>query len=538
MTLGLDIDQSFHDLRERIDPISRTDLKILFAILIVAFGVRLAYALQANNIHHADELFQYLEQAHRLVFGYGIVPWEFRYGFRSWLLPGLIGAILYASDILGFHEPDQYTKIVRGVFCLFSLIPVAAGFGLAYRLQGRFAAHLAALLLAFWYEMVYFAPRPLTECMAAHFLMLALACFCRLQNRLTAFTIGLAAGLVLAVRLQFAPVSLCLVGYYVWREPRIHAGICLGSFAAVILSAGLLDYLSWGTLFASYLTTLRVHLGFGLSEQYASPWNLYPHRLFAASAGMFLMLFAGTLLRATRKSLFLLYAIVIVVVLTHSLQAHKEYRYIFPVIPLLLIIFAIQLSILVQSSPRTGCLVAVYTVLLSILGMFGFLPYERWDNRPVPLFAPNPHLEIYQALSGDDSVRSVCDLTHWIQSGGYYFLHKDIPLVFPGDDVSNPACISASHAIAFDQRFASALRAAGFVPAATFGRLVLWERSHGGIPILPECYGKLAPQPGIDLVLADFPKQIPGITKTELDRFRRCLAEGGFTGFAYSPESR
>lgn len=525
-------------MRERIDHISRIDLQILSGILIAAFAVRLAYALRANNIHHADELFQYLEQAHRLVFGYGIVPWEFRYGFRSWLLPGFIGAILYASDILGFREPDQYTKIVRGIFCLFSLIPVGSGFVLAHRLQGRLAACLAALLLALWYEMVYFAPRPLTECMATNLLMLALACVCLPQNRFTAFTIGLAAGLAFAFRLQFAPVSLCLLGYYVWREPRIYAGICVGSFAIVIFSAGLLDYLTWGTFFASYLTSLRIHLGFGLSEQYASPWNLYPNRLFAASAGMFLILFAGTLLRVARKSVFFLYGIVVLIVLTHSLQAHKEYRYIFPVIPLLLIIVGIQLSILLQSSPRTGYLVAVYMVLLSILGMFGFLPYERWDNRPVPLFTPNPHLELYQALSVDDSVRSVCDLTHWIQSGGYYFLHKDVPLVFPGEDVSNPACVSASHAIAFDQRFASALRAAGFLPAATFGWLVLWKRSNSGTPSLPECYGRLAPQPGIDLVLAGFPKQIPGITRTELDRFRRCLAEGRFTGFAYSPESR
>lgn len=538
MSFGLEIDRRFHGMRERIVPIPRIDLWILSGILIAAFAVRLVYTLRANNIHHADELFQYLEQAHRLVFGYGIVPWEFRYGFRSWLLPGFIGAILFVSDVLGFHEPDQYTKIVRGTFCLFSLIPVGSGFFLAHRLQGRLAAYLAAVLLAFWYEMVYFAPRPFTECMATNFLMLALTCFCLRQNRFTAFTIGLAAGLALAFRLQFAPVSLGLVGYYVWRERRIQVGVCLGSFATVILLAGLLDDRSWGTFFASYRTTLRVHLGFGLSEQYVSPWNLYPNRLFAASAGMLLIVFAGTLLRAARKPYFYLYGIVVLIVVTHSLQAHKEYRYIFPVIPLLLIIFGIQLSILLRSSPRTGCLVVAYTALLSISGMFGLLPYERWDNRPVPLFTPNPHLELYQALSADGSVRSVCDLTHWIQSGGYFFLHKNVPLVFPGEDVANPACVSASHAIAFEWQFTSTLHAAGFRPAATFGWLVLWKRNNSEAPSLPECFGRFAPQPGIDLVLVDFPKRIPGITRTELDRFRRCLMEGRFTGFAFSPESR
>jgi hypothetical protein len=31
--------------------------------------------------------FSVTEQAHRLVFGYGLVPWEFQLGMRSWLLP-------------------------------------------------------------------------------------------------------------------------------------------------------------------------------------------------------------------------------------------------------------------------------------------------------------------------------------------------------------------------------------------------------------------------------------------------------------------
>ena len=44
---------------------------------LVAFLVRFLAAILAPGIHHEDEIFQSLEHAHRLVFGYGFVPWEF-----------------------------------------------------------------------------------------------------------------------------------------------------------------------------------------------------------------------------------------------------------------------------------------------------------------------------------------------------------------------------------------------------------------------------------------------------------------------------
>ena len=55
-----------------------------FAVVIaVALVLRIAAIFVFPGIHHADENFQVLEQAHRLAFGYGIVPWEFRLGVRS-----------------------------------------------------------------------------------------------------------------------------------------------------------------------------------------------------------------------------------------------------------------------------------------------------------------------------------------------------------------------------------------------------------------------------------------------------------------------
>ena len=69
-------------------------------ILIVAFLLRIYFALAFPNIHHPDEVFQYLEQAHRLVFKYGVIPWEYREATRSWIVPGFLGGLLKLTDTL------------------------------------------------------------------------------------------------------------------------------------------------------------------------------------------------------------------------------------------------------------------------------------------------------------------------------------------------------------------------------------------------------------------------------------------------------
>lgn len=49
-------------------------------VFAVAFAARLLPVFVFPGINHPDEVFQTVEQAHRLVFGSGLVPWEFIYG--------------------------------------------------------------------------------------------------------------------------------------------------------------------------------------------------------------------------------------------------------------------------------------------------------------------------------------------------------------------------------------------------------------------------------------------------------------------------
>ena len=93
----------------------------LHAIAAGALALRLAFVWRSEHLGHPDEVFQYLEQAHRLVYGYGFVPWEYRFARRNWLLPGTPPAAYLAPGKDG-REPlqsgvdDRFTPALRQGF--------------------------------------------------------------------------------------------------------------------------------------------------------------------------------------------------------------------------------------------------------------------------------------------------------------------------------------------------------------------------------------------------------------------------------------
>ena len=100
--------------------------RLLPAVLALAFAVRAALALAGDFVLHPDEIMQYLEPAHRLAFGNGVVYWEYFYGARSWLVPGAVAGVLKLFDAAGLGQPWWYVDGVKLVFCALSLaIPAA-----------------------------------------------------------------------------------------------------------------------------------------------------------------------------------------------------------------------------------------------------------------------------------------------------------------------------------------------------------------------------------------------------------------------------
>ena len=179
----------------------------LAGLILLAIGLRLIPIIFVPSMVWGDEIFQASEQAHRLVYGSGLVPWEFQLGMRSWLLPGVIAALMEFARI-GGDGPDYYIPLIASSFAALAAAPVICSFLWGRRLFGLFGGWIAGAVVAVAPEAVYFGARTLSETVAAHLLIVALYILepgYRVTSRRRLFSGGALLGLVFVLRIQLAP---------------------------------------------------------------------------------------------------------------------------------------------------------------------------------------------------------------------------------------------------------------------------------------------------------------------------------------------
>ena len=203
---------------------------------------------------------------------------------------------------------------------------------------GETAARVALLMGAFWYELVGFAHKPMTEFVATALLMSLLAlCVRPAPDKLrVVFTVAVLAVLVAAIRVQYAPLALLVFGLFFLRTGK-KTQLVLAA-ATVFVAVGIFDAITWdGGLFHSYVVNIRVNLALGDLRTGESPAWQFLYWLLIANMGLIALCVLA--LPDLRRYGFLL-ALITLTLLIHSTQSHKEYRFIFVVIPLWLLIAA------------------------------------------------------------------------------------------------------------------------------------------------------------------------------------------------------
>jgi phosphatidylinositol glycan class B len=331
-----------------IRAVARVD-RALLAILGLALALRVAVACWPV-IHHADELWQYLETAYHLSVGPWVQTWEAREGTRGWLLPVLLAGPVGLGHWLA---PATLLDIIlpRLVCALLSLGVVWGAWALGSK-ASRTHAVIAAAVAATWFEIVYFAPRTLSEPVATSLLVIAAMLAAEKPADRRYVWIGALLGLAAVVRLQYAPAALVLALFACGLQPRDWLRLIVGGAIALVIG-GAADLAAGATPFVWAWRSVSANLIANRSAGYGvTPVWDYAVLLFAFWGWAAVPLLFLAAIGARRHPALL--AVALVNIAVHSLIPHKEYRFILLSTTLLVILAAIgSVDAMRRISPAT-----------------------------------------------------------------------------------------------------------------------------------------------------------------------------------------
>ena len=396
----------------------------------LAFALRFGMALCLPNLHHPDEIFQSVEQAHRIVFGNGLVPWEFRTGARSWLLPGLLMGPMWVGKWLA-PGTDLFLWASQALLAALSAMTAVVAWWWGRR-TGPLHALLAALVIGIWFECVHLGAKALSEVVASVFLFTA-TWLCSADTKrgqpARPLLAGLCLGLTLGFRFHLAPA----VVFMAWWGCRGLSGAdrlrLLVAACIPIVMLGILDAMTWGEPFASVTRNVTANLIEGISTRYgtsSSGWYALQLQLRWDLALPAVLGLAAWRARWQALPMF----VALLVLISHSFIAHKEYRFIYPALPLLLFLAAEGSADACHalakrlaepwSAMRWGMVFALMWALTSACLAVSEPMMTAWHR------ARGGLLLLPAAREAEACGVAISGLWSW--SGGYSQLHADVPL--------------------------------------------------------------------------------------------------------------
>lgn len=355
---------------------------------------RLVNAFFTRTYDNPDEYWQAQEVAHHMVFGYGYITWEWQSCIRSYAHPMLF-ATLY--KVVAWLHLDQTMALIWAPKLLqacFAAITDYATYNLAKRVINQtIAPYILLITLCSWYNY-FIAARTLSNAMEAMFTVSALN-YWPLSNLNKSASVRdyrvalLLAGMACIMRPTNGLVWLFLGMKLILGSSGRRVAVLFN--AAVIVSLVvtgdiLLNSWMYGELVLTPLNFVKVNVLDSISLIYGvHPWHWYlsqgvpvvlttllPLTLFGGYKAM-----TTTTSDATRAQRLLVQLIVWVIGI-YSLLSHKEFRFIYPILPIMLVLAASGLAHINSSNRRRAVMLLL---VITQLPMAFYL--NLWHQRGV-----------------------------------------------------------------------------------------------------------------------------------------------------------
>jgi hypothetical protein len=322
----------------------------LLAIILIAFIPRLVAAVFSKGYGMHDDHFGPIEQP--FIIMHDITYWTSRttpHG-HSIVYPFIHYVLLNLCETVGIQDPQAKMYVVRFLHALYSLLIVSFGYKIADVLSNRETAKKAGLILSLFWAFPFLSVRNLIEMICIPPLMAgffyALTSKEKLRN---AFIAGLWFGLAFVFRYQTFSMTATLGLVFLFRkEFKQMALLACGFLATAIVIQGGADIFAWGYPFASFQEYMRYNATHGY-DYTTGPWYNYTLLVLGALIPPMSLFLIYGFFRNWRKMLLILLPLMVFFI-SHSFFPNKQERFIFPIIPLILLLSVVGWEEFVKGS--------------------------------------------------------------------------------------------------------------------------------------------------------------------------------------------
>lgn len=450
--------------------ISAREGRIWFWGILAGAVLLRVLAFDAYSVHHSDETIQYLEQAHRIVFGYGLIPWEFRYFIRSWLIPLLLVPPMQLGEWLN-PGGTLYLVLPRAMVAAANFAPVIAAWFIGKRIS-LLHAIAGMAMMGLWVQSVLFSVQTLSESLAVSCFMVAVA----LLHRRARFGAIVGAGALMALaglfRFQFAPAIAVYGALVAGKDWRLWKGLVAGGLP-VVVAGGLLDVAAGLQPYEWILNNYQANIAQGRMKEIGGVDHFFYLQAIPFYWKWAIVPVIGLAAYGWRRNPWLLIA-ALVNIAVHQLVGHKEYRYLWLSIDIILLLAAFgsvdfierrQLPRWMSRSPAVTIVAAWSLLSLSLAILPTYRLNWRQDGAPSRLAAK---------VLLDPQVCGIAVPAGPYARFGYSLLHQPKPIYLIG--IGAPPS-----------------RANPLPASAGFNAILAWqgEPQPRGFPIKGECLGRV-----------------------------------------------
>ncbi|XP_045679883.1 GPI mannosyltransferase 3 isoform X2 [Phyllostomus hastatus] len=315
---------------------------IYLVLFTITFRICNCFLVQTSFV--PDEYWQSLEVAHHMVFNYGYLTWEWTERLRGYTYPLIFASIYKILHLLGKDNVQLLIWIPRLAQALLSAIADLRLYSLMKQLENQ---QVAKWVLCSWFTW-YCCTRTLTNTMETVLTIIALFYY-PLEGSKSMNSVKYSSLVALAFIIR--PTALIpwipLFFRHFWQAQRkldliLHQFLPVG-FVALSCSL-IIDRMFFGQWTLVQYNFLKFNVLQNLGTFYGShPWHWYFSQGFPVVLGTHLPFFIHGCFLAPKRYQILLVT-VLWTLLVYSMLSHKEFRFIYPVLPFCMVFCGYSLN--------------------------------------------------------------------------------------------------------------------------------------------------------------------------------------------------